>query len=255
MKKFLSVVTIVTVLTLGCGYASAGTYLVYDPGGTQNNVAAAMTSLGYTFDTRTSSNPVTSGDLTSGSYEALVIGWSVGGNYGGLTAVASAGIAGNAVITGHDADYHTYAGVAAAATVMDRMVQFAGAATGTGILAFTEWTTSPFSYLPAAWGITAMGSLSGEIVTGITAAGAASGFYAGLTTANLSNWGESFHAYFTGYNSSMFEPFELGAYGDARDKVITIGTTVTPLPTPEPLSLLLLGFGILGLAGVRRFRK
>ena len=250
MKRLLTIGIICAVLVLGSGYAFAGKYLVYDPGGSQDNIQAAMTQLGYTFDVRTSAagNQVTSTDLTSGTYEALVIGWSVDGDYSGLAAVSSAGITGNAVLTGHDADYHTATGVLAAATVMKRMVDFAGNAAGTGILAFTEWTTSPFAYLPAEWAIKAVGETSGEIVTSITPAGTASGFYNGLTLGQLSNWGNSFHAYFTGYGA-MFSPFEYGDFG-GTDSVITIGTTVTPLVTPEPLTLLLLGCGLLGLLGL-----
>jgi hypothetical protein len=251
MKKFLSVVAVAAVLMFGCGYAfAAGTYLVYDPGGSEDHVQSAMTTLGYTFDVRSSGTPVTSADLTGGAYEALVIGWSVGGNYGGLAAVGSTGISGNAVITGHDADYHTWVSPVnnAARTLMKRMVDFAGAATGTGIVAFPG-ASAAFGYLPAAWGITAVVGGS-NTVTGITADGAASGFYSGITTADLSNWDTSFHAYFTAWNPAMFKSFELGEYSGER--VITIGTTVTPLVTPEPSILILLGCGLLGLLGLRK---
>jgi hypothetical protein len=35
----------------------------------------------------------------------------------------------------------------------------------------------------------------------------------------------------------------------------TPGGEPLPVTTPEPATMLLIGFGILGLAGVRRFRK
>jgi len=255
MKKLSIVVVFIALLMLGSNLAFGGTYLVYDPGGDQNNVASAMTSLGYTYDVRNASNPVTLADLTSGLYEALVIGWSVGGNYMGLTPTALEGITGNKVLTGHDADYHTYWGNDAAKTFMQRIVDFAGSATATGIVAFTDYNygAAPFSYLPVSWGITAVGGLSSETITGITADGVASGFYTGLSLSDLSNWYNSFHTYFTAFGSD-FKAFELGAYGGSSERVITIGTTVTPYSTPEPASLLLLGAGLLGL-GARMRRK
>jgi len=251
MKKLLTIGVLCAVLVLGGGYAFAGTYLVYDPGGTQDNIQSAMTTLGFTYDVRTATpgNTVTTADLTSGNYEALVIGWSVSGDYTGLsTSALTAGITGNKILTGHDADYHTWAGNAAAATFMQRAVLFAGAASGTGILAFPDWVSSPFAYLPSAWGISATGFLAEQTISAITADGDASGLYAGLTLADLSNWGESYHAIFTAYESSIFKSFELGSYPG----VVTIGTTVTPLPTPEPSILILLGCGLLGLLGLRK---
>ena len=250
MKKLLTIGVLCAVLVLGSGYAFAGKYLVYDPGGDQDHIQSAMTTLGFTYDVRTSTagNTVTEADLTSGNYEALVIGWSVGGNYTGLsTSALTAGITGNKILTGHDADYHTWASNAAAATFMQRAVLFAGAASGTGILAFPDWVASPFAYLPSAWGILATGNFSAETISAITVDGVASGLYAGLSLADLSNWGESYHAIFTGYDS-IFKSFELGS----RPGVVTIGTTVTPLQTPEPSILILLGCGLLGLLGLRK---
>ncbi|MFH2044979.1 MAG: PEP-CTERM sorting domain-containing protein [Pseudomonadota bacterium] len=254
-KKFLAGVTILILLFGIVGFANAdGTYLVYASGGSQYVLEGAMASLGFSYDVRDASNPVTASDLSSGDYEALVIGWSAGSyDMSGLdSAILTAGITGNKILTGHDADYHTYYGNAAAATFMERAVLFSGAADETGILAFPVYASDPFSYLPASWGLSAFDSFSSENITAITSAGDYSGLYAGLTTAELSNWGQSFHAAFS--ETGSFDVFELG-YGTAADQIVTIGTTVTPViidRVPEPATFLLLGTGLFGLMGLRR---
>ncbi len=243
----------VGILVLAGSYASAASLLVYHSGGSQYVLEQALTQLGYTYDVRSAANPVTALDLAS--HNALIIGWSAGGfDMSGLnSAVLTAGITGNKLITGHDADYHTVAGVAAAATLLDRYVQFAAGSPGnTGILAFPVFAAEPFSYLPSAWGIASFDSLTSETIDSITAAGLASGLYAGLTTATLSNWGQSFHANFTAWGAG-FSSFEIGHPPEGAN--VTIGTTVTPItPIPEPASLILFGtgLGVLGLAAWRR---
>jgi hypothetical protein len=47
MKKLLTVGIICAVLVFGSSYAfAAGKYLVYDPGGSEDHVVSAMTTLG-----------------------------------------------------------------------------------------------------------------------------------------------------------------------------------------------------------------
>ena len=211
--------------------ASPGPFLVYESGTSQNQVAAAMTALGFSYDLRSAANPVTAADLAS--HEALVVGWASGGiDMSGLNpAILAAGVTGNRLLTGHDADYHTAIGVPAAAALMSRYVQFAAADAGTGLLAFPVYQANPFSYLPPGWGITAFDSLTSETIDQITPQGVASGLYSGLTTADLSNWEQSFHAGFTAWGPD-FQPFEMGH--PPSGTYVTIGTTVTPVSIPAP---------------------
>jgi hypothetical protein len=257
MKKIIILLVTIFSFLVGIGSVNALPYLVYQSGGSQYVLDQAMNQLGFSYDVRNASNPVTAEDLSSGNYEALIVGWSASGfDMSGLDSdILTAGITGNKILTGHDADYHTVYGSAAAATFMERAVLFAGAADTTGILAFPIYTNTPFSYLPSAWGITSFGNLVSETITDITDAGDASGLYAGLTLGDLSNWGNSFHAGFTSWDSS-FQVFEIGSTPEGTN--VTIGTTVKPViidSVPEPATMLLLGSGLLGLAGLRRRLK
>ncbi len=256
-RSWMAGIGLAAALLFGASAARAALpYLVYDSGGSQDVIQAAMTDLGLTFDVRSAANPVTLGDLQT--HSALVIGWSAGGHdMSGLnSAVLTAGITGNKLLTGHDADFHTVAGVAAAKTFMGRATLFAAGSPGNcGILAFPVFATDPFSYLPSAWGITSFDSLAAETITGITADGNASGLYSGLSLASLSNWSNSFHGGFTAWGPE-FKVFETGTDPESgHDFVnVTIGTTVTPIPgAPDGGStVLLLGAALAAIAGFAR---
>ena len=259
MRRIIVGLVLLVCLAVFGGSASAGTFLVYDSGGEQDSIQAAMTSLGFTFDVRNAATPVTVADLAS--HAALIIGWSGPGmDMSGLSAtVLGTGITGNKLLTGHDPDWHTVNGVAAAATFMTRAVLFAGGSPGNcGILAFPVFTDDPFSYLPSAWGISAFDRFGSDTITAITADGVSSGLYGGLSLASLSNWFQSYHAGFTAFGAGL-TAFELGMNDieGAGNTIVTIGTTVTPISAPEPSTMLLLGSGLVGLVeyGRKKIRK
>jgi hypothetical protein len=248
VRIFVAVAALFAVFAIGTGPAKAA-YLVYDSGGWQDSIVQAMTICGFTFDVRNAANPVTAADLAS--HQALVIGWSAGGyDMTGLnSADLAAGITGNIILTGHDADFHTAQGVSAARQFMTRSVQFAGAASGCGILAFPQGYAA-FPYLPTAWGASSFNGLQSDSIDQVTPAGAASGLYTGLSLADLSNWDESFHAGFTAWDPS-FSSFEVGSPPFGTD--VTIGRTKTPLDTPDGgATILLLSSAVMFLAAFRR---
>ena len=88
-----------------------------------------------------------------------------------------------------------------------------------------------YSWMPASWGISANTGF-GEVISSFTAAGLASGVYNGLTTADLSNWGTSYHNTYFDTWSSEFEAFQLG---NSDTHVVAIGRNVVPAPGGERL--------------------
>ncbi|UCD51393.1 MAG: hypothetical protein JSW27_01935 [Phycisphaerales bacterium] len=215
-------------------------FVVYDTGGSQSRIQNAMTALGLSYVVRDKDNPVTAADLSTA--DALVVGWNYDkysdADMAGLSAsVLESSITGNILLTGHDADFHAGGGNAAQ-TFMSQAIDFSTAAGGTGLVAMSDYDTVAFDYLPASYGISATGGISLDTISAITAAGAASGVYDGLTTTALSNWGQSYHTMFNSWGSA-FVSFELGGNREA----VTIARVV---PVPGAVLLGLLGLGAAG---------
>jgi hypothetical protein len=252
------------VLVLMCSQAHAGeseptayyTALVYDGSGTLASIQQAMTQLGVPYELRGPANPVTAADLSSPYHNLLVVGWNLAGDMSGLPAgVLEGGITGRKVITGHDADYHFIHGygsnghlgdpasVAAGLFLMQAMAfaRGGGGGGGCGLLALGDLSTG-FSYLPTSWGVVAVTG-NWDTVSAFTPEGQASGVYAGLTPAAMSDWANCYHNRFTLMGSSDFVPFEM------------YGQTPLTIATPEPATLALLGLGAAGLVARRRNKK
>lgn len=222
-------------------------YLVYDTGG--GEIQTALTNLGIDFDLRNAGNPVRAGDLAS--HDVLVVGWNEYGDLSGLSSsVLEAGVTGNVLLTGHDPDYHAVWGYgeAAAETFLSQSIAFAGAGAGTGLVALGDWSEA-FPWLPASWGISAEGWWSKDEVSSFTAAGLASGAFAGLSPEDMSYWEYSYHTTFNAWGAG-FAAYELG---DADYDVVTIGRGGGAV-IPAPGAILLGGIGV-GLVGWLRRRR
>jgi hypothetical protein len=258
MKKVLAGIVCLWVLIGGAYYADSADYLVYDPGGYESSIQAAMTALGLTYDVRDNSHPVSAADLTT--HKALIVGWGGGGgSYSGLAQnVLATGISGNILITTQDVDFHVVHGyalgpegdsaavVAAAKRFMQNIIAFAGSGEGTGLVAIPGYSLIPFPYLPSEWGIQATGQLNYNEVDFFTPAGLASNLYTGLSPSDMSNWGDSYHAIFNQWGAE-FTLFEVA--GATREDFLTVGYSVS---VPEPTIMLLLSAGLVCLAGIRR---
>jgi hypothetical protein len=231
-------ILLVATVVLACAAQGwAADTLVYDPSG-GGYTEGVLTNLGITYDLRSSSEPVTAADLAS--HSLLVVSCNDYGSASGLSAsVLATGITGRIVLTGHDADVAgLYYGNTAAVQLIVQSMAFARRGGGTGMVCFADLSVYN-AYLPAAWGVT--GQYDEANAATITAAGAASGVYNGLTSADMSNWNDSYYESFTAWGSK-FKVLETGASGEA----ITIAT-----PEPATLSLVLLG----GLGLLARRRK
>jgi hypothetical protein len=273
MRKTIIGLVFFMTLAVSGGLANSAPYLVYDGSGEQDAIRAAMDLLQLSYDIRTPSNPVTIADLQSRNYGALVVGFNLNGDLSGLTpSVLGTGITGNILLTGHDPDVHATqvpptGGNPNAQTnaqrFMTQALSFGSSGPATGLVAFADFEFEAFAYLPPAYGITATGFMLEESISSFTDAGVASGIFAGLTPADMSNWINSYHTVFNTWGT-QFTPYELG---NNNNDTVTIGFIApatppnpppdeNPNPVPEPATLTLLGAGLIGFVGFRKkFKK
>ena len=234
MKKLLTI----CVLLLFAANSFASTVLIYDAG--SGELAGAMGVLGIGYDLRNAANPVTAGDLAS--HDLLIVEsdwWGIGDMSGLSASVLSAGITGNVFITGQDVDYHVFfdspAGTAPD-TLFTQAMAFVSAGSGTGLFAMSD-VGAGYAWLPAAWGISGTTN-GGDDISSFTAAGLASGIYAGLTTTDLSNWYTSYHN-IVGWGDG-FAPFQLA---NNDQDVVAIGRGAV-VPVPGAMLLGVIGSGL-----------
>ena len=204
------------------------TFLVFNPGGTQSRIIAAMEILGITFDERGPGNEVTLEDLET--HDIMIVGWNDDGNTAGLNEnVLAGGITGRVILSGHDLDYHTadpYNPIPAAQTMLVQAIDWVLKGDGTGLI--TLGCTDAFPYLPEFWDVHADANSVGEDVTEFTAEGLASGVYDDLEPNDMDNWGTSYHDIFIIGQGSLFVPFELGGFSGGD--IITIACDKIKFP-------------------------
>lgn len=241
-KKHILVSAIVVALTLSTnGFAD---YIVYDGGGPQSEVVAACDKMGISYTLYTPGYVLTAADLVGS--DGLIIGWNYDGDMSGITSsLLEDGITGNVILTGHDADYHTVHGPAAAETFFEQAADYIKTDDGkVGLFALGDYSEGQ-AYLPGAWGLSTVYGLVDELIIEITAEGYATGTYDDLTPALMSNWGNSQHHIYS--ETGIFDVYEY----DDQQRAVTIGGSVS-VPEPATLSLMCLGLLLLFAGGRRR---
>jgi uncharacterized repeat protein (TIGR01451 family) len=193
-------------------------FLIYNCHGSEERIGAAMEELGITnYTERDGDDPVTANDLAT--HDILITTWNANGDSSGLDPdILYAGITGRVILTGHDSDYHTAAGIEESKRFFSQMINYVlTSSTNTGLIGLAD-ATSAFNWVPSEWNLSAT-SNSGENIEEFTLEGLDSGIYDGLTPEGMSDWQVSYHNTFTAFDSE-FATFELGGAGG--DEIITI---------------------------------
>jgi hypothetical protein len=199
-----------------------------------------------------------------GGYEALVVAsdegpWNVFPDYTDVVAAVgtSLTLGDRIMVTGQDADFHyiNFPG----STPFDGpqgflvdAINWAGSGSGMGAVFLSPGDVGSMFGIG---GLGAFATGSGEDVT-IPGAYATFPINEGLTTAGLSNWGQSHHDQWTGEDASLWTA--INTTSDFGGGAVTLVSAATAgggtTPVPEPGTMALLGLGLAG-AGLRLRRK
>ncbi len=225
--RILSTMIVLVALAAICNAASV---LVYDNG---NGITTLMGMTGIAYDVVNSTSIMGMTTAQFKSYEVIITGWSTG--YSGLinNTAWKAAIDGRVMLSGQDPDCHQTSG---GVTLVKNAINWAIAGAGTGFIALGDYQTA-WNWTPWMTGVTTTVN-HGEDVN-IVSAYASHPIHTGLTSALLSNWGNSYHINFntlpTGFNAIDVTNTGLAV------NIIREATTVVP----EPATLGLLAFGLL----------
>jgi len=181
--------------------------IIYQSLGDQDSIEEAMRKIGVKYALRNRFHPVTAADLDAN--DVLIVGWNIEAEPNGLSSsILASGITGRIVLSGHDADYHTVAGLEAAERFLIQAITFAVEGQGTALIALGDVWGEPFAYLPDEWGISPQ-KKADEIISDFTPEGWSSGIFDGLTPQAMSDWGTAYHNVFAEWGSD-FIPLEIG---------------------------------------------
>lgn len=199
------------------------------------------------------------GAMPAGSFNVLVTAssegpWATAPNYTPLIS-ANPTLGSRVLVTGQDADLHLIKGAPLGTTYNGPLgflvdaIDWAGSGTGLGAVFL-----SPANGVLT--GLVGLGSrttsLSNDTVT-IPGAFAAFPINTNLTSAGLSNWGNSSHDFWTGTDSTKFTAINI----DGSNRAVTLvsfqdaGGALTAVPEPATLVV----FGGIALAGTFGYRR
>lgn len=189
-----------------------------------------------------------SGDALLGpisTYDALVVGWR--GDISSFSPLLSSGSAISAargsrtVLTGQDPDYHYPRGHPAAGTFMENAVNWVLGGTGLGVFVLSDydnsWMNQSGSFLLGETVIT-----EGKHSNGVTLLGSHP-VHAGVTSANMGNWGNAVHNTFSSFDPSYSVVSTAHVNGEALTLVRDTGVGIVP----EPSTILLTATGLAGV--------